>query len=341
MRVFFKRWAIRWGLVCVGVAVAPAPAYGMEQNISPFQIRNYHPLVQIYGMPYIGAARTLGKGESRVNLIYALSSNYAVEKNSNEAFLIDGESTNVTLSYTAGVGKSLQLALYLPYVKHDPGSLDGFINSWHDTFNLRQGGRDLAPTDRLRYYYQKDGNVRMDFVTNTEGLGDISLNAQLALGESMNQKHDVSALAINLKLPTGNSETLLGSGAFDLAVWYKREKKTRFFNVPSGIYYSTGLLFLGKGEVFSDMQKSTVFLAGGGLGLNFGKYWGLKAQLDYYSPFYDKTEFNSLGGHSLQLVLGGSIYFTKTLKLDLGLAEDLIIDASPDVVFHVDFSAEF
>jgi len=328
-------------MACLFVILGSAPTYTRAQDISPFQIKNYHPLVQIHGNTYVGEAATLAKGESRVHLTYALSSNYAIVVSDNEALLIDGESTNVTFSYARGVGKSLQLAINLPYVRYDAGGLDGFINNWHETFNLQQGGRELAPTNRLRILYQTKDRVLLDMVSSTQGLGDISFNAQLALGEQANNNQDASALAINLKIPTGDSESLQGSGAFDLAVWYKREKHLRLFDLPGGVYYSTGLLFLGKGDVLPDMQKSTVLQAGGGVGLNFGNIWGIKAQLDYNSPFYSGTEFNELGGHSLQLVFGGSVNFTKNVKLELGLSEDLLVDASPDVIFHADISAKF
>lgn len=343
MRFTSKTFAARLVATGISVTLSIAPTFSMAQNISPFQIRNYNPFVQIHGIPYIGEASTLAKGESRVNLIYALSSNYAIEQTETETetLLIDGESTNVTFSYARGIGKSLQLAVYLPYVKYDAGNLDGFINDWHETFNMQQGGRDLAPINRLRFLYIRNDIVQMDFVSNSEGLGDISLNAQLALGDPANTKKESSAVAINLKLPTGDSASFQGSGAFDLAVWYKHEKKTQLFDSSSGYFYSTGILFMGKGDVLPDMQKTAVFMVGGGYGLNIGKFFGLKAQLDYHSPFYSSTEFNELGGHSLQLVLGASVFFTKTIKLDLGLSEDLIIDASPDVVFHAAFSAEF
>jgi len=159
MRFIFKKlvdWLIS---ICISVTISIVPGISMAQDVSPFQIRNYNPFVQIHGIPYIGEASTLAKGESRVNLIYALSSNYAIEKNENETLLIDGETTNVTFSYARGFGKSLQLAVYLPYVKHDSGSLDGFINDWHEAFDMQQGGRDLAPINRLRFLYLKNDIV--------------------------------------------------------------------------------------------------------------------------------------------------------------------------------------
>ena len=42
-----------------------------------------------------------------------------------------------------------------------------------------------------------------------------------------------------------------------------------------------------------------------------------------------------LGGFSVQLITGGTLLLPRDIHLDLGVAEDVALERSPDVVFHL------
>jgi len=41
------------------------------------------------------------------------------------------------------------------------------------------------------------------------------------------------------------------------------------------------------------------------------------------------------------LTLGGNVQFSKKWNLDIGVVEDLVVHASPDVVFHLGLNGRF
>ena len=79
---------------------------------------------------------------------------------------------------------------------------------------------------------------------------------------------------------------------------------------------------------------------------NLGLVWlplsklNLKLQLDAHSSFYEGTRLDFLGD-SIQLTAGGSIFFGSRTSLDLAITEDVLVGASPDVVFVVTLSSGF
>jgi len=65
------------------------------------------------------------------------------------------------------------------------------------------------------------------------------------------------------------------------------------------------------------------------------------SQLDINTPFYSSSDLVELNSYAVQLTVGGSIVLTKNARINLGVAEDLVIDASPDVTFHLDAQWRF
>ena len=59
----------------------------------------------------------------------------------------------------------------------------------------------------------------------------------------------------------------------------------------------------------------------------------LKLQLDMHSAMYD-SELKQLGS-SMQLLAGGTLHLPGDVLLDLGITEQVITDATPDVGFYL------
>src|SRR5690606_20243831 len=109
-----------------------------------------------------------------------------------------------------GLGYGWEVGLVLPYLQHSGGGLDGFIENWHDVWNLPDGGRPQAPRDVLQYRYSRDGAVLLDVRESQSGLGDVQLQAAYQLWQN---DRSVAALAATVKLPTGDAARLTGAGA--------------------------------------------------------------------------------------------------------------------------------
>ena len=90
---------------------------------------------------------------------------------------------------------------------------------------------------------------------------------------------------------------------------------------------------MGNTKMLRDKQRH--FAGYGGVSLDWlaTDYLEFKVQIDLHSAFYD-SDLKQLGS-SLQLVAGGTAHLPGNVLLDLGISEQLITDATPDVGFYL------
>ena len=197
-------------LLCSSCIVADAA----DLEITPFQTRNQSPLVQIYGIPQQSGADIVLPGIFQFALNQDLSSNYTVNSSAREQLAFDGESYRIALTARYGIASGWEAGIEIPYLIQGGGFLDSFVVEWHKIFGLPQGGRDTTPKGRISYRYSKDGNRKLQMDGSGSGIGDISLTGGYQLYESRNEgQHDRLAIKAALKLPTGESSYLRGSGS--------------------------------------------------------------------------------------------------------------------------------
>jgi len=109
------------------------------------------------------------------------------------------------------------------------------------------------------------------------------------------------------------------------------------FERASTFYYDYGLLMSGKIDQLSTIQNPVLGFSSLGLAVSGNHRIWYKAQLDLNTPAIRDSRAQELGGAAAQLTLGGDVLFD-SFRIEIGVAEDLIIDASPDVVFHFGIS---
>ncbi|HEX7028561.1 MAG TPA: DUF3187 family protein, partial [Gammaproteobacteria bacterium] len=167
--------------------------------------------------------------------------------------------------------------------------------------------------------------IRLD--TRRYGMGDMQLNAGRQIRSSGHFSYSIWA---GIKLPTGDSDKLTGSGAADISLWNAARKK---LNEKWQVYGTAGLLLPGEGEVLPDQQEDTVFF--GSIGTQW-RHWRsatVKVQLEWHTGFYKDTNARLLGD-VLQLTFGVDWEISPNLYFDFSIAEDIKEEASPDVNFH-------
>ncbi len=318
------------------------PARAVE--IDPFPTSNQSPLVQIFGLPSAGPASLLPAGKFTLDVAEDVASNFAHDETSREKILLDGESYRTTLTLRRGIGHDLEAGVELPLVGHGGGIFDGFIEGWHDTFNLPQGGRKSAPKNRLLYRYEKDGRVRLLLDESGLGLGDIRLTAgwQLHRGGSGTARNAL-ALRGSLKLPTGSSAWLRGSGSTDIALWLTANST---FTLPDrwgelGFYGAGGGMVMTRGDVLADQQRHAAGFGSAGFGYAPVDWITLKLQLDGHTPFYANTDLRELGNSALEIRMGGDINLSTATSLSIAVSEDLAVYTAPDVTLHLSLSHRF
>lgn len=320
-------------LVC---AVA-APAAAGSADVIPLYSFNQSPLVQIYGLPALGEARVLGQGEANTSVRLQIANNFTSPLNRNEQLILDGETHRLTLMTRQGVAGGYEWGVELPYVSHSGGFMDNFIEHWHRWFGLPQGGRPGTPPNLIDYRYTRDGVNLVRVTQSAAGLGDIRLSGAAQLG---NTGERLVALRGSLKLPTGDSAQLLGSGSTDLAVWLSTAPAPSTGDIWSG-YGGGGILMMTQGDVLPQQQRNYVAFGSAGLGVRIFPSLTLNAQLDAHSPFYRGSEFRQLSAYAIQGLLGGSWEFSPRKYLELSVSEDLIVNTSPDFVLNMSLTVPF
>jgi hypothetical protein len=307
----------------------------LAQSISPFDTFNQSPVIQIHGLPAIDSARVVSGDRSRYRLTTNITNNYTDKQRGNEDVLFDGETQRVTFSYTQGMGKDVEWGIRIPYVSHGGGSLDSFIEGWHDVFGLPQGGRDTAPHNQLTYRYVRNGNTLLDITNFTEGLGDLRINGAWQWSRAKMPDEASIALRTSLSLPTGDSNNLLGSGGFDAAFWVSADRVKSWFGYSGALWGGAGILLLGEGDVLANQQRDLALFGSIGGGAKVWPRVSIKVQLDIHSSLYSKSSLDQINSDSAQLIFGGELAIDKNMRLDLAIKEDPTVHASPDVVFHI------
>jgi len=321
------------------LSLAPLTAAGAE--LGPFNTFDQSPVVQIYGLPAQESATVLPKGGNLGRIALDVASNNAIDNSSRESILLDGESWRTTLTVRRGFYDRFEAGIDLPIVAVGGGVLDSFIESWHDFFGLPQGGRKEEPRNRLSYRYVNDGEERLHVVDSRVGIGDLRLHGGYQLYEDRADGRAV-ALRASLKLPTGESGRLLGSGSTDLALWLSGQQDIPFESLGSAaVWGSLGGLAKSRGDVLPDQQRYLVGFGTFGAGWSPWRPVAFKVQVSGHTPFYNGSDLEELNAFSLLLLTGGTVAFTDTASLDIGVSEDVMVNRSPDVAFHLAFSKKF
>ena len=195
-----------------------APGVAPAVEIIPFQTRNQNPLIQIFGLPSLGDARVLPPGKFAAGLFFDMASSYTASGNATESLLLDGESYRFNFILKGGLPEGFEAGIELPWLAYGGGTIDGFIEDWHRFFGLPDGGRSSAPNNRLRYQYARNGVPRLDIRDDHSGIGDLMFTAGWQFyGDAKSPQ--AASLRAAVKIPTGDSAVLTGSGSTDISLW--------------------------------------------------------------------------------------------------------------------------
>jgi len=309
---------------------------------TPFYSFNQSPLVQIFGLPAAESATVQQRGQYLGLVSLDVANNYSGSRTAHELILLDGESYRLNLALRYGIGNRLELGADLPLVGYSGGILDGLIESWHSIFGLEQGGRLQAPRNRLLFSYQEDGRQRLLVDRDNFGIGDLRLNAGWQLYEGGESARRALALRASLKLPTGSSSRLRGSGSTDLALWLTGSNDYPFSEgrMHFGLFAAGGLLALSDGDILRDRQNNLVGFGSLGAGWSPRDWIAFKSQVSLHTPFY-RSSLREMGDGAVQLLVGGTLAFSPKTALDLGVSEDVRVSTSPDFGLHLGLSHQF
>lgn len=305
----------------------------LAYEISPFFTQNQNPLIQIYGLPSLSSASLLAPGKIEFRLTLDYASNYVADANNRETLILDGESARLTMGGRWGFKDRIELGWEIPFLFFGGGFLDNFIIDYHSTFGFPQGGRDQAARNRLIMRYEKDGQELLKKEGASYGIGDVKLYGAWQIYE---RKHK-TALSLHtcLKLPTGNSDHLQGSGSLDFSLWINGRQNYSPVYGEVSLLGALGVIYLTLGNILPSQQQHFIYFASAGIDWRPWRLLSIKLQINGHSSFYKESDLRELNAPSAQIVLGGTIFLSEHFSIDLGVVEDLIVKTSPDVVFHL------
>lgn len=320
-------------ILAVLIAIGSLRVFGSEQKQAPIYLANQNPFVQIYGLPKSEAGFTTPKGGLDVAFLYYVSNNaFSDDTGAGETMVWDGETAQYTVRVRYGLFDRLELGIDVPYVQHSGGYLDSLIRDFHAFFGFPNDRQEEFDKNQIDYDVDSNGNTyKMDKAES--GLGDIRFTAAVPLLMGSEESRRYLALRSVLKVPTGDSDYLLGSGSTDISAGlaYSDFELLKFMN--TALSANLGMLYMGDSDVLSDIQNN--FAGYGGLSASWlaVSWLELKIQLDFHTAMYDSDLIQL--GTSTQLIGGGTVYLPGDFRLDLGITEQIATDATPDVGFYL------
>lgn len=308
-----------------GVAFAMMLALSSASDAAPLPARNQNPLLSGFGIPGPLPAAIHSDGWS-----FAADFNWGstalVQTAPGETLIVDAETREVHLSIGRALSERFALQLRLPWRETSAGSLDGFIDDWHDAFSLPEGDRPILPEDHLRITYVRDGASLVDVASSRSGVGDLSIDLGYAIRTT--QSSHLTAW-LTAALPTGDSKRLSGDDALDVSLVLAGEQ--RLGNRWS-LFAQAGVSWLGESDLLGDRQRDVLWSGLAGVGWRPWRPIEFKIQLDGHTSAIDDSDLDFLN-ESLLLTLGGSIHLNSGWRIDLGVSEDIAVETGPDVVF--------
>lgn len=304
-----------------------------------FATTNQNPFIQIYSLPSpaMNAAPGMDRWAWGIELDVA---NGAIqdEPASSERLTLDGETYRTSLSLRRQVSARIVAGLSVPFVAHGGGFLDSFVRDWHDLFGLSNSRRDAFADNALDYSYTDDSGEAFHLNERSRGLGDVRLTLDYGLDTTDARRR--MGWRAGLKLPTGASDELHGSGSIDVSMQLLATDAATLAAWNTTLAWMIGGMWLGEGEVLESLRRDLVAVGSIGLSRPLWRNLTVRLQLDGHSSFYD-TDLEPLGAASVQLSFGGSILLAGAGRLDLVLVENLFTDTTPDLALHLAWRSGF
>ena len=303
-------------------------------GLDGFALRTQHPFLHIYGLPPLQGAVLVGRGNTSYEFAFTLGNNAEIKDTDTESIQLDGETYFADFRLRHRPDERLEIGVDIPLVKHSAGVLDDAIFDWHDFWGMSNSKRDGSNND-LNYRYSNNGSVERQITSSSSGIGDVQLSAAIPLVAGAEDGARHVALRFGLKLPTGDSADLHGSGAVDAALGLYAQDSTTMLGRELAYLGFAGVLALGDGDILVEQQRSAVPYGGLAATWHATEQFGITGQLQAQGAYID-SDLDELGGSSIQLAVGGIYTLPRHgISLRFALIEDVISDATPDFAVHL------
>lgn len=321
----------RPGAVCLVLLQLPNLAAAVDEPWLPLRTNN--PFLQVFGLPQYQAGATAAAGEWTYSISLDVANHADASGKPEESVVLDGESYLLTLSLRHGLSDRVQVGVDLPFIAYSGGFLDAPIENWHDLWGLSNTKRS-GPRNQLHFLYDNSDSAFFEVDSATQGIGDLRLSTTMRFGGRDKDASRAVGLRAGIKFPTGDASRLHGSGAIDYSMNLYAADSETFAEHRISTSAFIGLLILGKGDVLPNLQRKSVGFGGIAASWQATTRFGITAQLNVQSPYYD-SGLHELGGSSTQLAVGGHYHLPgQGLTLKFAVVEDIFGNATADFALH-------
>jgi hypothetical protein len=211
--------------LAVALTASFAPAAGAQATTSPpapfsgpLDLRNQwtFQLAFLDFAPQSG--QTLRAGDERTTVALDIANDLFIPASGPNGVHVDTETQRLDYSLRHGVGRDLEWQVEVPIEWRDGGLLDPLVETYHRFVGFDQPSEDdIIGRKNIGDFHSvidvTDPLGRTLYDTGTAfGVGDTTLALKQGLGRPGRLD---AAVRVGAKLPTGNAEDLIGSGAVD------------------------------------------------------------------------------------------------------------------------------
>jgi hypothetical protein len=164
----------------------------------------------------------LPKGKKHIRVQFDVANNMlAPARGGGSRVIEDHEVQRLTLAYRVGVNRNTEVGITVPVVWRNGGFLDDVLSWWHGVWGLAQNqddnpaGRESFPRNASTWQVTDAAGSRVNG-GSAFGLGETTLTLKQAIAEP--SPRGAASWRLGLKLPTGNSNLLLGSESADVGL---------------------------------------------------------------------------------------------------------------------------
>jgi uncharacterized protein DUF3187 len=235
------------------------------------------------------------------------------------AFILDGETLRISLGLQVGVTPRFEVDVEVPFLDHSGGFLDSTIDSYHARFDLPDGGRTAFASDLFRAGYVGDGEVvYYDRAPSGPGMGDIVISGRTILARAGRTMPWIGA-SLSLKLPTGSSSRLQGSGDWDLGACLRLSKSIGRSTLHGGYGYAV----LGDWSIAPGVTLNEPRSLFGAYAFKATARSSLIVQVLRSTGPFDHRSGSDLGHVAMEVALGSRHRLPDGLLLEWALIENL------------------
>jgi hypothetical protein len=243
------------------------------------------------------------------------------------------EIAELSFIFRKRIRDSIEVSAELPLLSFNSGFLDGFLESYHETFGFPDYGRSDRPRNEFLYEVWEGDKLIIKGHSGRTGIGDISFG----LKKVLRQSNPGIALRVDVELPTGSPSKGFGSGAIDLgsSILIDKELSETF-----KAYGLAGIVIPGDLKADKQVELKEYFFGGISIEAVPWKKFDLIGQVFVQSSPFPKTNIRQVDRTAVLLTFGGR-YHTGENSFEVSFAEDPSTAGAPDFTATFTFKRNF